>query len=145
MDDKKTKDEELLIELFRAITELDEPSLVSTADVGDILHAYKGIVEVKNLEGYEVRSVQFGFVAGLAAIADHQQQPSLIDEYGTTLLEPAPAQYYDAPAEPRFPPNAVPGEQGHFVGGPTGGVALEQGKEENFVSQSGVHKGQNDE
>lgn len=123
------KEESKLLVLYRAIKSFDKQHLVSNADVGDVLKALDSVNEVEELTD----EYAAGFIAGIAAIQLAQ----------TEVVEVSPADF----DRPEYPPNAPSPEEEaetRFIGGPTGGVAEEQGVNPDYVTQSGVHEGQND-
>lgn len=117
-----------LVGIARAIKELEHPELIDSSDVGPALDALESTFDLEkkesDLSAKEMRSLLLGFVGGLGAATG--PQPQFADE---PLL-------YGYPLEEE--------EEGEFVGGPTGGAALQQGEDDRFVNQSGVHEGQND-
>lgn len=102
-----------LIGVLRAIEQLAKPELIDVSDLGDVIVALEEVVDIAQLEQAlsqsELKNFIRGFITGMGA---------------TRLAPPAPQFEYP---------------EGTFLGGPTGGVAEEQGLDPNFVTQSGVH------
>lgn len=108
-------EEARLVAVHRAIKELDQTDLISADDASIacvLLGNFFNDEKIEKLDSDSVKALILGFVAGLAA----------------TRVQDEPDYQW------------VPAEQGEtqFIGGPTGGVAVGQGEDPRFITQTGA-------
>lgn len=124
--DEQKVHEARLVAVSRAIQTLARPGLVGRADVGYVLAALEEIVDLDQkqdeLSSKELRQLIEGFVAGFAIANVQEAEPEYLPFDG----------YFQNP-DP---------QEGVFEGGPSGGTAIQQGNDPNFITQTGVRKGE---
>lgn len=120
-------DEARLVSVFRAIKELNSPTLIEVEDVGDAVALLQQVLDLekyeKSADAGQLKFLVLGFVAGLAA-SRISQLTQLEGELFDGPEGPVPAEYLDETV----------------AGGRSGGVVAGQGKSDKYVAQTGVRK-----
>jgi hypothetical protein len=119
------KDEAHLVALYRAIAQVDH-KLVGVDDVGGLLQLLELVINLDEVEETlapkEVKQLLRGFIAGIAAVREEQYNLA-VERYN---VEAPPWEDEENGSSPTY-----------FEGGHTGGTAVGQGEDPQYVAQTG--------
>lgn len=120
------KEEARLVGVLRAIKDFNREDLIDSSDVGLALEALQAVFDLdkreNELSSAQLKALLVGFVAGLAASRASGPDPDEYEYIQQPVYTPGPEADY---------------EQTPFTGGPSGGVAVGQGSDPRYVTQSG--------